>query len=124
MTAEHSAINATKSLSTQARAQIVLQSDNLSFDTKLHVFNVRGLSGITRVVSLYPKPTCSCPSTGECYHIVAAKLSLGMPISEANKKTNLTQLRRNTRSRKEKRCGRKRPRPLDVEEDNLGKCFH
>jgi hypothetical protein len=48
-------------LSGEARAQLVVKADNISFDCKLHVFNVKGLSGTTRVVSLFPKPTCSCP---------------------------------------------------------------
>lgn len=56
-----------RTLSAHARAQLVLQNDNISFDTKLHVFNVKGISGVTRVVTLFPRPSCSCPSTGECY---------------------------------------------------------
>ena len=58
---------------------MILDANSLSFDMKLHVLNIKGLSGITRVVTLFPKPSCSCPSTGECYHILAAKLSVGMP---------------------------------------------
>lgn len=104
------------SLSAEARARLILDADNISFNTKLHVFNIKGLSGVTRVVTLFPNQTCSCPSTGDCYHIVAAKLCVGMPTStRKGRKLNLTQLRRNTRSRTEKRSGRKRPRPNDVE---------
>lgn len=103
---------------------MILDADCLSFDIKLHVFNIKGLSGITRVVTLFPKPSCSCPSTGECYHIVAAKLSVGMSLSINQKiKKNLTQLRRNARTKKEKRCGRKRPRPRDVESQDLSKTI-
>ena len=53
-----------RTLSAHARAQLVLKNDNISFDTKLHVFNVKGISGVTRVVTLFPRPSCSCPSTG------------------------------------------------------------
>ena len=113
-----------RSLSGQARAQVILAADNISFDAKLHVFNVKGQSGVTRVVTLFPKQTCSCPSMGECYHITAAKLYMGMPIP-VNKDTrmNLSKLRKNTRSRNDKRSGRKRPRPKDIECDGKYKII-
>lgn len=111
----------TRSLSSEARAQLILNADNITFDTKLHVFNVKGLSGHTRVVSLFPKLRCSCPSMNDCYHIIAAKRCIGMPTSSRKRsQLSLSQLRRNTRSRKEKRGGRKRPRPNDVAGE--GKC--
>lgn len=110
----------TRTLSSHARARSVLEADNISFDTKLHCFNVKGLSGVTRVVTLFPRASCSCPSTGDCYHLLAVKLSVGMSVSTKPVQKNLTRLRRNTRSRKEKRCGRKRPRPNDVEPENQG----
>ena len=53
-----------------AQAQSVISAGNITFDPKLHCFNVKGLSGVTRVVTLFPKPSCSCPSTGDCYHIL------------------------------------------------------
>ncbi len=77
--------------------------------------NVKGLSGITRVVTLFPKQTCNCPST-EIDHIAAAKLCVDMPMFASQKKNfSLSQLRRNNRSRKEKKSGRKRPRPNDID---------
>ena len=44
-----------------ARAKVFLDSNKLSFDRKLHIFNVEGSSGIPRVVKLHPKLSCSCP---------------------------------------------------------------
>lgn len=109
-----------RTLTAHARAQLVVQNDKISFDTKLHVFNVKGLSGVTRVVTLFPRPSCSCPSTGECYHILAAKLIMGMSVSTKPTRRNLTQLRRNTRSKKDKKSGRKKPRAKDVEPEGQG----
>lgn len=109
-----------RTLTAHARAQLVVQNDKISFDTKLHVFNVKGLSGVTRVVTLFPRPSCSCPSTGECYHILAAKLIMGMSVSTKPTRKNLTQLRRNTRSKKDKKSGRKKPRAKDVEPEGQG----
>ena len=114
-----------RTLTAHARAQLVVQNDKISFDTKLHVFNVKGLSGVTRVVTLFPRPSCSCPScscpsTGECYHILAAKLIMGMSVSTKPTRRNLTQLRRNTRSKKDKKSGRKKPRAKDIEPEAQG----
>ena len=47
--------------SIQARAQQVLASNQISFDPKVHVFNVKGTSGVTHVVTIFPKESCSCP---------------------------------------------------------------
>ena len=104
-----------RSHSAHARAQLVLNTNQISFDPKLHLFTVKGTSGVPRVVTLYPKETCSCPSTGNCYHLLAVKMSVGVPQHSKPSRRNLTQLRKNTRSRKEKKGGRKRPRPNDTE---------
>ena len=115
--------------SVQARAQQLLASNQISFDPKLHVFNVKGTSGVTRVVTIFPKESCSCPSTSSCYHILAVKLSLGAH-SEKPSTRNLTRLRSNTRSKKDKKSGRKRPRAKDLDPEDQGMhphvtdCYH
>ncbi len=111
----------TRDQSAHARACQVVRNNHISFDPKLHVFNVKGTTGVTRVVTLFPRETCSCPSTGDCYHILACKYSLGIqPTSKRGAPPNLSQLRRNTRSKKDKKSGRKRPRPNDVEPGTQG----
>lgn len=111
-----------KQLSIHARARDLVQNNKVSFNPQMHIFNVKGTSDITRVVTLYPSETCSCPSTGVCYHILAVKMSLGMRETVLPTKKNLSKFRKNTRSRKEKKCGRKRPRPNDVKtEDDQSK---
>ena len=100
-------------MSSLTRAREVMKADDISFNTKFHCFNVNGTSGTTRVVTLFPKETCSCPATGDCYHLLAVRMSLGMTELKKELKYNLTQLRKNTKSRKDKRSGRKRPRPND-----------
>jgi hypothetical protein len=52
----------------------------------------------------------SCPSSGECYHILAAKFSMSLPCS---KDENLTQVRRKARTKEEK----------SVEESSLHWCW-
>ena len=106
-------------LSMHAHAKTVLDKKNISFDPMLHIFNVKGESGITRVVTVFPRETCSCPSSGGCYHIHAVKLSLGLEDEKKPSTRSLTKLRKNTRSRKDKRSGRKRPRVEDVDKEGL-----
>lgn len=103
----------TSNMSSEARAQAVLKAGNITFDSKLHCFLVKGTSGIVRVVTLFPKETCSCPSMGHCYHLLATRLSVGITEPKKNVRHNLTQLRKNTRGRNDKKSGRKRPRPND-----------
>ena len=82
-------------LSAHARAkQVLLESDNISFDPKLHVFNVKGTSGNARVVTIFPQESCSCPSKSGCYHIMAVKMSIGVDLVDKPSTRNLTQLRK------------------------------
>lgn len=100
---------------TQAdRARKVVEDRRISLDPVFHTFTVIG-SSRPHVVTLFPKETCSCPSSTSCYHIMAARLSIGMTNVTEHRKVNLCQLRKNSRSRREKRSGRKRPRPGDID---------
>ena len=102
---------ATYPSSQNSRASLVVADDRISFDSKLGVFVVRNSEGHHHAVTLFPKQSCTCPSTGECYHIISAKMSLGMETKQTKTVVNLSQLRRNTRSRKGKKFGKKRYQP-------------
>ena len=97
-------------LSIMVFARLLLQQGRLQHNPCLGCFTVIGTAGKPHVVKLFPSESCSCPATSQCYHIIAAKLRVGIPVDDQQKKVNLTQLRRNTRPRKEKRSGRKAPR--------------
>ena len=58
--------------------------------TVLHIMTitVKGESGATRVVTLFPKVSCSCPSMNECYHIMTARMFLGMAVPSKQTKRN------------------------------------
>ena len=103
-----------RNLSQLERAKCIVEEERISFDPNLHTFTVIGSEGRPQVVKLFPKQSCTCPSTSTCYHILAAQLSVGLEKADNSKqRLNLTQLRRNARVRKEKRSGRKCPRPGD-----------
>ena len=105
----------TNQLTQLERARHAIEENKVSVDLKLHTFTIMGTKR-PHVVTLFPKETCSCPSTTECYHILAAKMSIGQnEQKERLRRLNLTQLRRNARSRKDKKSGRKRPRPGDMD---------
>ena len=93
----------------------VIEQGNISHNHTLGVFTVIGTGGNPHAVRLFPSESCTCPSTGLCYHLLAVQMSIGLKQSTPAKRINLTQLRRNTRSRRELRSGRKAPRPGDYE---------
>ena len=102
-------------LSQAQRANMVIEQRRISLDPVFHSFTVLG-STCPHVVTLFPKQSCSCPSTSVCYHIIAAQLSVGIRSEKEHRKTlNLSQLRKNARTRRDKRSGRKRPRPHDFD---------
>ena len=69
---------------------------------------------IKYAVTLFPKEKCQCPATGNCCHILAAKMSIGKPMEERKSNINL-QLARNKQKRADKNTGRKKPRKFDSE---------
>ena len=96
-------------------ARILIEEKRISFEPTLLTFTIIGSNERPHVIKLFPKEYSSCPSTALCYHIMAARMSVGIQSSSEKKKINLTQLRKNARSRKEKRSGRKCPRPGDCD---------
>ena len=100
--------------SQESRAKRLLEEGKVVHNPSLKVFTVMGTDR-PHAVTLFPKETCTCPSTVRCYHIMAARMSVGINDESNPKQWNLTQLRRNARSCKEKKSGRKRPRPGDYD---------
>ncbi len=74
-----------------------------------------GTTGKPHAIRIFPVESCTCPSTSRCYHILAVRMSIGLEDVQSKRKVNLTQLRRNTRSRTQKKSGRKAPRPGDYD---------
>jgi len=95
---------------------MIIDNGKISHNEKLHVFTVEGTGGNAHCVRLFPKESCTCPATSQCYHILAARISIGLDTPNMKrKKVHLSQLRRNTRARKDKTSGRKRPRTSDYD---------
>jgi hypothetical protein len=91
-----------------ARAHMVLQNKHCMYQPELKTFVVQGTS-CAHAVKLFPKATCTCPAKQECYHILAAKLYMGMETKANKRRITMTQLRRNARPKSSKRKGKKGP---------------
>ena len=102
-------------MNTTTFCRSIIENDKICHNIKLRVFTVIGTTGNPHAVRLFPKESCTCPSSSLCYHIIAAKLSIGMNLRDCSCKVNLSQLRWNARSKKDKNSGRKRPQCGDYE---------
>ena len=80
--------SSTVSLSQVGQARSAVNKHNVSFDSHSRVWIVEGTSGIPLVITLYPKATCSCPSTANCYHITAVRMAMGDTAMLGEKKRN------------------------------------
>ena len=56
----------------------VISSGSLSHNQSLGVFTVVGTGGKAHAVRIFPNESCTCPSTTRCYHILAARMSVGL----------------------------------------------
>ena len=66
------------------------------------------------VVTLYPED-CQCRASSICYHVIAAKLSVGNPLAGNRKPLNMTALTKGTKKNVDKKSGRKKPRLNDLD---------
>ena len=107
-------------LASQHSLAVQAISDNgITLVPSMKAFMVKGSKETKYSVTLFPKETCNCPATTRCFHIIAVMMAIGMPISNEKKKLNLTQLRWNMRPKASKRCGTKKGRKGDLDEDAI-----
>ena len=81
-----------KSLSQKSLARLTVENGNVSFVQKQKTFMVTGTQGKVYAVTLLPKEKCRCPSTTQCYHILAAKMYIGDDIENKPRVVNLRML--------------------------------
>lgn len=90
-------------LSQKSLALRAIGDHGIALVPEMGCFLVKGDCSKMYAVTLYPKETCQCPSTGRCYHIISARMATGQEPGPDNKPANLTQLRKNSRARKDKK---------------------
>jgi hypothetical protein len=65
------------------------------------------------VIHLWPKTSCSCPSRGKCYHIIACRMSLGMYDAKEKSSLNISEIIKENEKAKHTRSGKKHFRKVD-----------
>ncbi|CAC5424992.1 unnamed protein product [Mytilus coruscus] len=98
-----------KNLSQKSLARLTVENDNVTFVQQQKAFMVKGTQGNIYAVTLLPKETCQCPSTTQCYHILAAKMFLGDETDNKPRVVNLRLLSKRNLKRNDKKSGRKKP---------------
>lgn len=63
--------------SQQSLARFIVENNLITLVPQQGAFIVNGQKG-KYCVTLFPKETCQCVSTSTCYHILAAKMSIGL----------------------------------------------
>lgn len=66
-----------KSMTMEALAEMTVKQNRVFLQPQSQEFIVKGLKDKDYVVSLFPNEKCSCNSSRTCYHIVAARMSIG-----------------------------------------------
>lgn len=103
-------------MSQEDLANKVIQSDGVKHIPEMNAFMVRGTSDNKYSVTLFPKEKCQCPSTGTCYHIIAAKKSIGIQTkTQVNDRKLISLMRYKNRPKNQKRLGLKKQKPSDYE---------
>lgn len=90
------------------------RSKKVRLDKKGRYFKVDAGNQGTKIIHLYPSPSCSCNGTRICAHIIAVQIAIGY-CDEKTKKPNVTQFLKRKRTAADKTSGRKKPRRLDVD---------
>ena len=80
-------------LSKSISFRLIISNKWVCLNSSLGTFTVRGTGGTSHAVKVFPAEACSCPSTSRCYHIIAARFSIGLSAEDVKQKINLTQLR-------------------------------
>ena len=103
------------SLSQNSLPRLTVENGNVSFVQQQKAFMVTGTQRKVYAVTLLPKEKCQCPSTTQCYHILAAKMYIGDDIENKPRVVNLRMLSKRSLKRNDKKSGKKKPRRNDYD---------
>ena len=73
--------------SQQSLARFIEENNLITLVLQQGAFIINGQKG-KYCVTLFPKETCHCVSTSTCYHILAAKMSIGLETIQKNRVVN------------------------------------
>jgi hypothetical protein len=81
--------------SQQSLARFIVENNLITLVPQQSAFIVNGQQG-KYCVTLFPNETCQCVSTSTCYHVLAAKMSIGLEAIQKNRVVNLRALSKNS----------------------------
>jgi uncharacterized Zn finger protein len=84
-----------------------MENGNVSFLPQHKAFMVKGIQGKVYAVTLLSKETCQCPSTTQCYHILATKMCIGDGIDTKPRVVNLRMVAKRNLKRNDKKSGKR-----------------
>ena len=80
--------------SQQSLARFIVDNNLITLFPQQGAFIVQGRKA-KYCVTLFPKETCQCEATTTCFHILAAKLSIGLQPIQRNKIISLRAISKN-----------------------------
>ena len=86
--------------------------------TRMWILDCQRLKDDKYAVTLFPVEKCSCSALGNCYQIQAAKMSNGQIEDSGKQILNMSRIRSASKKRRNKHAGNKKPRPIDIYDDN------
>ena len=95
-------------------ARYVIDNGGVTHVPQCEAFVVNGNNDRKYCVTLNPEK-CQCPSSSTCYHIIAVKMFVGLPVNDVPREVNLRTLSKRSLKRSDKKSGRKRPRANDLD---------
>ena len=98
--------------SQQSLARFIVDNNLITLVPQQGAFIVNGRKG-KYCVTLFPKETCQCESSSTCFHILAAKMSIGLQPTKKDNVVSLRALSKNSKKKIDKKSGRKQPRAND-----------
>lgn len=69
-------------LSQTCLAKLTVANNGVTFVENQKAFIVNGNNNKKYAVTLFPKESCQCPATGTCYHMLAARITMGDNIKQ------------------------------------------
>ena len=82
-------------------ARFIVDNNLITLVPQQGAFIVNGRKG-KYCVTLFPKETCQCESSSTCFHILAAKISIGLESTQTNNVVSLRALSKNSKKKIEK----------------------
>ncbi len=96
-------------------AKYSIDNNFITLSPSLQSFTMRSFRNprVNYDIQLWPKTSCTCPSRGKCYHIIACQMSLGMYDTKEKSSLNISEIMKENEKAKHTRRGKKHFRKVE-----------